>query len=110
MKDWVRINADMELGAYKITVARGAIPEPEWPNLTFEELLEIAFRDRIVSSPFSPARSAILGRCLMLSELPFKEIWAVDFEFNGKPGDRPNPVCMVARELRCVKEPSTMGR
>jgi DNA polymerase-1 len=36
----------------------------------------------------------------MLSELPFKEIWAVDFEFNGKPGDRPNPVCMVARELR----------
>lgn len=36
----------------------------------------------------------------MLSDLPFSEIWAVDFEFNGKPGDRPNPVCMVARELR----------
>ena len=36
----------------------------------------------------------------MLSDLPFNEIWAVDFEFNGKPGDRPNPVCMVARELR----------
>src|SRR5262245_48361093 len=36
----------------------------------------------------------------MLGTLPFKEIWAVDFEFNGGPGDRPNPVCMVARELR----------
>jgi hypothetical protein len=36
----------------------------------------------------------------MLSELPFQEVWAVDFEFNGGPGDRPNPVCMVARDLR----------
>jgi len=36
----------------------------------------------------------------MLSALPFNEIWAVDFEFNGEPGNRPNPVCMAARELR----------
>src|SRR3974390_318019 len=36
----------------------------------------------------------------MLSKLPFHEIWAVDSEFNGKRGDRPNPVCMVARGLR----------
>jgi hypothetical protein len=36
----------------------------------------------------------------MFSALPFNEIWAVDFEFNGEPGDRPNPVCMAARELR----------
>ena len=61
MKDWVRVNADMELGAYKITVARGAIPEPEWPNLTFEELLEIAFRDRIVSSLSHPLVPRYLG-------------------------------------------------
>jgi hypothetical protein len=36
----------------------------------------------------------------MFDALPFKEIWAVDFEFNARPGDRPNPVCMAARELR----------
>lgn len=29
----------------------------------------------------------------------FKEIWAVDFEFYGNPGDRPTPVCLVAHEL-----------
>lgn len=28
----------------------------------------------------------------------FKEIWCVDFEYNGRVG-RPNPVCMVAMEL-----------
>jgi hypothetical protein len=30
----------------------------------------------------------------------FKQIWAVDFEFFGLPGDRPTPVCVVARELK----------
>jgi len=61
MKNWVRINADMNLGAYKITVARGAIPDPEWPNLTFKELLTIAFRDRLVSSLDHPLVRRYLG-------------------------------------------------
>src|SRR3954452_12062710 len=29
----------------------------------------------------------------------FREIWAVDFEFQAPAGERPRPVCMVAREL-----------
>src|SRR6478672_3283506 len=32
--------------------------------------------------------------------LPFGEIWAVDFEFTAPPGERPKPICMVAREIR----------
>jgi len=35
-----------------------------------------------------------------LKALPFREIWAVDFEFVAPPGEQPDPVCMVARELR----------
>jgi len=30
----------------------------------------------------------------------FEAVWLVDFEFNAQPGDRPSPVCMVAREHR----------
>jgi len=30
----------------------------------------------------------------------FPEIWCVDFEFHQQAGDRPSPVCMVAREFR----------
>jgi DNA polymerase I len=30
----------------------------------------------------------------------FREVWLVDFEFQAPPGERPRPVCMVARELR----------
>jgi DNA polymerase I len=32
--------------------------------------------------------------------LPFRELWAVDFEFTAPPGERPEPICLVARELR----------
>jgi hypothetical protein len=32
--------------------------------------------------------------------LPFHEVWAVDFEFIAGAGERPVPVCLVARELR----------
>jgi hypothetical protein len=42
------------------------------------------------------------GRPLLsppLNELPFKEIWAVDFEFGADPGENPDPVCLVALEI-----------
>jgi DNA polymerase-1 len=29
----------------------------------------------------------------------YDQVWAVDFEFAAPPGERPSPVCMVAREL-----------
>ena len=30
----------------------------------------------------------------------FIEVWVVDFEFRAAPGERPDPVCLVAHELR----------
>ncbi len=36
----------------------------------------------------------------LLHQSPFREIWAVDFEFGSKPGDNPEPVCLVAWEFR----------
>lgn len=36
----------------------------------------------------------------MLDALPYREIWAVDFEFNAEPGENPEPVCLVAWDLR----------
>jgi DNA polymerase I len=30
----------------------------------------------------------------------FREIWCVDFEFQAPAGERPRPLCLVARELR----------
>src|SRR3954453_20318398 len=30
----------------------------------------------------------------------YREVWFVDFEFSAPPGERPDPVCLVAREFR----------
>ena len=30
----------------------------------------------------------------------YQEIWSVDFEFVAPPGERPDPICVVAREMR----------
>jgi hypothetical protein len=47
MRRWVRVKANMSLGAYEIVEA-ATKAEPEWPAVTFQELLRIAFRDRLV--------------------------------------------------------------
>jgi DNA polymerase I len=36
----------------------------------------------------------------MLDAVPFREIWAVDFEFLSEAGERPEPVCVVGWELK----------
>ena len=53
----------------------------------------------------SQPRSSTINRAFssplpsLHEELPYPEIWAVDFEFHADNGERPTPVCMVAREL-----------
>ena len=44
-----------------------------------------------------PIHAAIVAEAL--SDLPFVEIWVVDFEFIAEPGENPDPVCLVAWEL-----------
>jgi hypothetical protein len=35
----------------------------------------------------------------MILGLPFDQVWACDFEYVSRPGELPEPVCMVAKEL-----------
>jgi DNA polymerase I len=35
-----------------------------------------------------------------LGALPFQQVWAIDFEFCASAGENPEPVCLVAWELR----------
>jgi hypothetical protein len=61
MKKWVRITANMSLGAFEIFEASGDLPEPVWPDYSFEEILKIAFRDRIVDRPDHPLVQRLQG-------------------------------------------------
>src|SRR5262245_5914407 len=35
-----------------------------------------------------------------MQNLPFRQIWLVDFEFGALPGERPEPRCLCALELK----------
>jgi hypothetical protein len=39
----------------------------------------------------------------------FPQVWCVDFEFMARPGERPEPVCCVALELRTGREVRLWG-
>jgi hypothetical protein len=50
MKRWARVSANMSLGAYDVHFAEGSLDEPDWPDVTFKELLSIAFKHRFIDS------------------------------------------------------------
>ncbi len=43
---WVRVYANMAVGRYEVAQATAPLPDPEWPELTFREILRIAFREQ----------------------------------------------------------------
>jgi hypothetical protein len=45
MGSWVRVTSNMSLRAYEIRVATNIMTKPEWPDVSFGELLRIAFKD-----------------------------------------------------------------
>ena len=58
---WVRVSANMSLGAYEVFTATGDIPEPDWPELSFEEILKIAFKGRYIDTMDHSVVKALLG-------------------------------------------------
>jgi hypothetical protein len=58
---WVRISANMALGAYDVSVATVKLPEPEWPtDKSFSDILRIAFRDRVIETVDHPVIQRLL--------------------------------------------------
>ncbi|MDH3467589.1 MAG: hypothetical protein OES26_17060 [Gammaproteobacteria bacterium] len=49
-KRWIRVAANMGLGAYEVYEAVGNLPEPEWPDVDFPKILRLGFRGRYIDS------------------------------------------------------------
>jgi hypothetical protein len=58
---WIRVAADMALGAYRIYRAEGQLPEPEWPDLGMSEMLRLGFRDRVIDREDHPIIRRLRG-------------------------------------------------
>jgi hypothetical protein len=59
MTKWVEAN--MSLGAYEITVAESAMADPIWPELSYQELVRIAYRDRMIPALDHPVIKRLRG-------------------------------------------------
>jgi hypothetical protein len=60
-REWVRVAANMALGAYDVFQASGDLPGPEWPDTAFRDLLKIAFKDRMITTFDHPVLRRLRG-------------------------------------------------
>lgn len=60
-KDWIRISSNMSMGAYEVFLATGALPKPEWPEMSFTRILEIAFKGRYITDLDHPTLRRLRG-------------------------------------------------
>jgi len=58
---WVRIAANMQLGAYEVFRASANWPAPEWPRHSFRDLVATAFKDHIIDNMGHPVLRRLRG-------------------------------------------------
>jgi hypothetical protein len=61
MTRWVRVSANMSLGAYDVFEATADLPDPIWPDIGFDGMLRVAFKDRFVSDLDHPVVRRLRG-------------------------------------------------
>jgi hypothetical protein len=61
-KRWVRVEANMTAGGYDVFVPANDPPDPEWGDVDLNNLLEEAFRSRIIDNLDHPVISNLKGR------------------------------------------------
>ena len=49
-KQWVKMETIRDIQAHILTPIRTAISDPDWPEHPFDEVIEIAFRDRLINT------------------------------------------------------------
>jgi hypothetical protein len=60
--NWIRLFADMGRGHYRIMKAEGDLDPPEFPDKPLSELLEMAFKGRVIDSSDHPICRKLRGR------------------------------------------------
>jgi hypothetical protein len=58
---WVRVAANMALGAYDVFLASAELADPDWPDTSFRDLLSVAFKDRMISDLDHPVLRKLRG-------------------------------------------------
>jgi hypothetical protein len=60
-QEWIRLVANMDLGAYDILEAAANLGEPQWPDLTMQDIVNTAFKNKVISDTNHPVIQQLLG-------------------------------------------------
>jgi hypothetical protein len=59
---WIRMISNMAEGSYSVYRATGTIPDPDWPDKSMRELIELAFKDgKLINSEDHPVVQQLYG-------------------------------------------------
>jgi hypothetical protein len=58
---WVRVAANMSLGAYDVFETTANLPDPQWPEVPFEQLLKIGFKGKFINTLDHPVLQRLRG-------------------------------------------------
>ncbi len=60
-KNWLRLVSNRTIGCYEAHVAVSLMQEPEYPEMTFEEIVDLAFKNRVIESLDHPVIKKLRG-------------------------------------------------
>jgi hypothetical protein len=60
-KVWVKIIGNRNIGAYEIIRARGDLGDTQWPDHSYEDLIKIGFRDKLIDNIDHPVIRDLYG-------------------------------------------------
>jgi hypothetical protein len=59
---WAKLVGNRDAGAYEAVRAKGDLGEPEWPDKSLQELIEIAFKENVILTLDHPVLKELDGR------------------------------------------------
>ncbi len=59
---WVKLQSNRDLGAYEVYQGSDDLPAPEWPDYTFQQILDVAFRNFRITDLEHPAIKRLHGK------------------------------------------------
>lgn len=58
---WVRVQSNMSIGSYDVHRAVGTLPDPQWPDLSFADILSIALKGHLIDDMNHPVLKKLRG-------------------------------------------------
>ena len=103
MVRWVRVTANMGLGAYEVFYAEGALDEPEWPDCRSKNYWPSPSSIGSLIASIMTCSAACEGKHDPVRGTAVSSSDPCRLRIPAPPGERPHPICCLLEILRRVE-------